>query len=181
MKNSTAQKLFLLGLAFGSPSAFADTDVNNVYVGAGYHLGTYDESGFPNMDLNAVKLEVGKYLTKNIALEGHLLFGAGSEKVDVLGTEVEVKLKNAISVFIKGDLPLSEAANVYGLLGVTKGKLEASVLGITASEDDSGLSYGIGAEIGFGKGLFVSGEYLFYLSESDYDYTGFNIGLSKKF
>ena len=151
------------------------------YIGAGYHIGTYDESGFPKANPDGIKLEVGKYIAENVAIEGHLLFGAGSDTVTFLGTDVELKLKNALSVFIKGDLPLSESANVYGLLGFTKGKLEASALGTTVSENDSGLSYGIGAEAGFGSNIYFSGEYIFYISESDYDYTGFNIGLHKKF
>lgn len=153
----------------------------NTYFGAGYHIGTYDESGFPKANPGGIKIEAGKYIAENVAIEGHLLFGAGSDTVTYLGVDVDVKLKNAISVFVKGDLPVSETANLYGLLGFTKGKLEASALGTTISEDDSGLSYGIGAEAGFGNDLYFSGEYVFYISESDYDYTGFNIGLHKRF
>jgi len=164
-------------IALGSISANAE----NAYVGLGYHLGTYDESGFPKLNPNAIKLEVGKYVAQNVAIEGHLLFGAGSDTITYLGVDVDLKLKNAISVFIKGDLPMSDTANLYGLLGFTKGKLEASVLGTTFSEDDSGLSYGFGAEVGLGNDLYMSGEYILYISESDYDYTGFNIGISKRF
>ena len=164
-------------ITLGSISANAD----NAYVGLGYHLGTYDESGFPEANPNGIKLEAGKYVAPNVAIEGHLLLGAGSDTVTYLGVDVDLKLKNAISVFIKGDLPISDTANLYGLLGFTKIKLEASALGTTFSDDDNGLSYGLGAELGIGNDLFMSGEYIFYISESDYDYTGFNIGISKRF
>ena len=154
---------------------------DNTYLGVGYHFGTYDESGFPEANLNGIKLEVGTYVAPNVAIEGHLLFGSGSDTVTYLGTDIDLKLKNAISVFVKGGLPLSEAANLYGLLGFTKGKLEASVLGTTFSEDDSGLSYGFGAEVAVGSNMYISGEYIMYISELDYDYTGFNIGISRRF
>ena len=156
-------------------------EIGDTYLGAGYHLGTYDEAGFPTLNPNGIKIKAGKYVADNVAIEGHLLFGAGSDTTTYLGVDVDLKLKQAISVFVKGDMPLSPTANFYGLLGFTKGKLEASALGTTFSEDDSGLSYGIGAEVMMGNDMYVSGEYVFYLSESDYDYTGFNIGISKKF
>lgn len=156
-------------------------EIGDTYLGAGYHLGTYDEAGFPTLNPNGIGIKVGKFVADNVAIEGQLAFGAGSDSTTYLGVDVDLKLKQAISVFVKGYMPLSSSANVYGLLGFTKGKLEASASGTTISADDSGLSYGIGAETKMGNDMYISGEYIFYISESDYDYTGFNIGISKKF
>ena len=156
-------------------------EIGGTYLGGGYHLGAYDEAGFPTLNPNGIKIKAGKFIADNVAIEGHLLFGAGSDSTTYLGIDVDLKLKQAISVFVKADMPISPTANFYGLLGFTKGKLEASALGTTFSDDDSGLSYGIGAETQLGNDMYISGEYIFYLSESDYDYTGFNIGISKKF
>jgi len=167
----------LLAIAGFSSTAAAE----NTYFGGNFHLGTYSESGFPDLDPTGVRVKAGKYFAENIAIEGSIILGMTSGDATVEGIGVELELKNALSVFVKGDLPLSDAANIYGLLGFTKGKLEASVLGQTNSEDDSGLSYGFGAETRFSENLYLFGEYVIYISESDYDYTGLNVGLHKKF
>ena len=170
---------------------FAEEGV--AYMGAGYHMGTYDESGFDEYNPTGLKLKAGKYIAENVAIEGHLIFGIGSDEKtynipgSIIGNpvELELEIKNAISVFVKGDMPLSNTANIYGLLGFTKAKAEVTATGpggsISGSDDDSGLSYGFGAEVGFGNNMYVSGEYVIYISESDYDYSGFNIGISKEF
>ncbi len=169
------QLLFISIVGISSMSVYAE----GMTLGMGYHLGTYDGGSGFKANPNAIKLEATKYLADNVAIEGHLLFGSGSDTIS--GTDADLKLKNAMSVFIKGDLPLSDSANLYGLLGFSQGKLEMSVPGGTMSDDDSGLSYGFGVEVAIANDLYISGEYILYISESDYDYTGFNIGLAKKF
>lgn len=173
------QSILLSVALLGSLSVSAE----DTYLGVGYHMGSYDETGVDTLNPNAIKFKVGKYVAKNVAIEGHLLFGAGSDSTVYSGVDVDLKLKNAISVFVKGDLPLSATANLYGLLGMTKGKLELALpaYNYTDSADDSGLSYGFGAEVAVGEDMYLSGEYIMYISESDYDYSGFNIGVSKKF
>jgi opacity protein-like surface antigen len=163
--------LFVFFLASGG--AFAGEEKQ--YVGFGYHLGSYDEDGFPGADLNGIKIKGGKYVSDNVAVEGHFLMGVGSDTV--IGVDIE--LDTAISIFLKGDLPLSDTARVYGLLGYTKGELTASVPGFSISEDDSGLSFGFGVDVNLAPDLLIGGEYISYIDESDYDYTGFNLTITK--
>lgn len=176
MKSITKTMLFSVALF-----TLSTANAENAYLGASYHLGTYDETDFPEANPNSIKIKAGNYIAENIAIEGHLLFGADSDTITYFGVDVEVELKNVLSVFAKGDIPVSESSNFYGLLGFSKGKLEASALGITVSEDDSGLSYGLGLETEFGDDMYFSGEYVLYISESEYDYGGFNFGFHKLF
>jgi opacity protein-like surface antigen len=174
--------VIITGILFSS-STMVFADDNSGYFGSGYHLGKYEESGVPDAEPSALKIEVGKYLTPNIAIEGQFLFGMGDDTVQIEGVDVDLELKNAISIFVKGDIDLGEKANLYGLIGFTKGKLEATIdeNNVSVSEDDSGLSYGFGIEGEVGSGISLSSEYIVYLSEDDYDYSGFNFGISKMF
>lgn len=162
-----------------STTSFAETGQS--YFGVGYHLGSYDETGFPKANLNGLKIKGGKYISDTVAVEGHYTLGMGSDTVTYLGVDVDIELKYAISAFLKADLPLSETAKIYGLLGFTKAELEASALGTTITEDDSGLSYGFGVDVNITEDILIGGEYIIYLDESNYDYTAFNIGITKLF
>lgn len=151
------------------------------YGGIGYHLGSYEEPGFPSASPTGLELKFGTYVSDRVAFEGRIVKGVGDDSIKVLGIDVNLEVDSAISLFLKGDLPLSPTANLYGLIGFTKGKITASVPGFAFSVDDSGLSYGVGAETELSNDVYVSGEYVFYLSEDTYDYSGFNLGLKKLF
>lgn len=153
------------------------------YFGGGYHIGKYDESGLSSASPTALKLEYGRYVTDSIAIEGHVAFGLGEDTISFQGFDIDIEMKQAISIFVKGDLNLSENVNLYGLVGLTKGKLKATIPAFNESftENDSGLSYGVGIESETASGLIFSAEYIMYLSEDDYDYSGFNLGIAKKF
>ncbi|WP_430460985.1 porin family protein [Thalassolituus sp. LLYu03] len=177
------KKLFIITGMMLSSTSMTFADENPGYIGLGYHMGKYEESGLSDAEPSALKIEVGKYLNSNVAIEGQFLFGLGDDTVDVDGLDVDLELKNAISIFVKGDIDLGEKANLYGLIGFTKGKLEATIdeYDVSVSEDDSGLSYGFGIEGEVADGVSLNGEYIIYLSEDDYDYSGFNFGISKRF
>ena len=153
------------------------------YFGVGYHIGQYEETGAPKANPSGIKLEFGKYLIDNVAIEGQFTLGAGEDTVEYLGVDVDIKVKSAISLFIKGDIDLGEKANLYGLIGFTKGEIEATIpeFNYSVSASDTGLSYGFGVEIFTSNDFSVSGEYISYLSESGYDYSGFNLGFAKSF
>ncbi len=172
--------LFLTAMLFSSVALAANGDS---YFGGGYHMGNYDESGLPTANPSALKIEYGQYINDSIAIEGHFVFGMAEDNISVDGLDVELEVKQAISIFIKGDVNLNKSTNFYGLLGFTKGKLEASIpdFNQSISEDDSGLSYGLGLEAETSTGIVFSGEYIMYLSEDEYDYSGFNFGIAKKF
>lgn len=178
MKNIVSPILVITSLAF-SGSALAEKGQS--YFGASYHIGTYDETGFPEANPTALTFKAGKYLEKNVAMEARLGLGLTDDTVTYLGTDIDLEVKNVLSFFVKGDLNLSESANIYGLFGFTKGKLEASTSFGLISEDDSGLSYGLGIEAKMSNDLYFSGEYILYISEDDYDYNGFNFGITKLF
>jgi len=169
--------LVVITALFGASAAMAAGPYTGLYAGVGYHMGSYDESGIPTLNPSGLKFEVGKYFMPNVAVEGQLLVGTGSD--NYFG--VDLKLKNILSIFVRGDLALSPTIRGYGLLGVSSGEFEASGFGLSASTTDSSLSYGIGAEFDLGNSFSITGEYVSYISASAYDYSGINVGVVKRF
>ena len=179
-----------LALILGSTSLhlFAG-DEGDTYFGGAYHMGKYKESGVAGVSPTGLKVFGGKYIADNVAIEGSFILGIGEDDAsgifEGLAYAYEVELANALSVFVKADAPLDlDAVNLYGKLGFTKAKIEFDVcfsdgfdiLCGSGSESDSGLSYGIGVAFNLNDEGSIVVEYISYLDESDYSYTGIDIG-----
>lgn len=184
----------LLGCILLSAKAYAAFPGQG-YFGAGFHFGNYDEAGYSSVNPGGASVKGGFYLTNFIALEGRYAFGTFSDKLTFYDPgygyyDVNIKLKNMASAFMRFDLPLSRTANLYGLLGFSHGEIEGSSPFQTESVTDNSYSYGFGGEFAVGNDLYFGGEYVMYLDESTSDYYGFysgyyysgvNIGVTKYF
>ncbi len=193
---SKMKNLLALSCALGlSSAAFAETGQG--YYGIGYHHGSYEEIGIPEFNPGAIAFRAGKYINKAVAFEARLALGITDDSstvtVDIpfYGTvqaDVDLELNTAISVFAKGDIAVSPFVNIYGLIGFTNGEIEVTVTDVnnpantaTISEDDSGMSYGVGIEGEVGRGTYLVAEYVMFLDEDAYEYSGFNFGITKRF
>jgi len=171
-------KTLLVVIAFAlfcvTPLHAQEKDSN--YWGAQYALVTYDESGFDEAEPTALVLRLGRFVTENISVEGRLGFGLQDDEIDVGPFDVEIEVDKLYGIYGLFHTSGSDDTNVYGVLGFTKGELEATALGVTFEGDDSGLSYGIGANY---RGFNI--EYMSYLDEDDYDVTAISLGYRRMF
>jgi outer membrane immunogenic protein len=151
-------------------------DKGTSYWGAQYALVTYDESGFDEVEPTALVLRLGRFVTENISIEGRLGFGLEDDEVDVGPFDVEVEVDNLYGIYGVFHTSGSDDTNVYGVLGFTKGELKATAFGATFEGDDSGLSYGIGANF---RGFNI--EYMSYLDEDEFDVTAISLGYRRMF
>ena len=126
-------------------------------------------------------IQAGYNFNKNIALEGRIGFGAGSDTIQ----GIDVKVDSYYSILFRGTLPVNDAFNVYALAGHTNGKLKASALGVSDTFSDSGFSYGIGAEARFAGHSAVSLEWGRMLTGqffgADYDADALSVGYRYRF
>jgi outer membrane immunogenic protein len=172
------KKSFILATILCSSASFA----GDFYMGGGIHRGMLDVDGLSSVTPMAIKLETGKYLSDHVALEGHLAFGVGKSSISYpYGGDIDFSVKNAVSIFLKGDLDINENANLYGLAGFTKGKFEMETVYYSETDSDSGFSYGVGVETKLENDFVISAEYVMYLKEDDYDYSGINLSFTKLF
>ncbi len=172
--------LTLTCLATFSTHAYAEQ--NQGYYGIGYHMGSYEENGVPEANPDAIAFRAGGYLNQVIALEARLALGITDDTVRTnTNNSVDVELDTALSVFIKADVPMTPFVNAYGLLGLTRGEIEVIAGSLTASESETGLSYGLGIEGEINRRTYLSVEYVLYLDEDAFEYTGINFGITTRF
>jgi hypothetical protein len=127
-------------------------------------------------DSVGLRLVAGMKLDEYLAVEFH---GATGGSDDIYGLDVE--LDYLVGGFLKGIVPLSDNARLFGLLGYSEVKLTASGFGLNESGRDDDVSFGAGAEVDVTDTLAISADVTRYLSQADYDLDAYSIGLRYRF
>jgi len=120
---------------------------------------------------------LGMSINKNFAIEARLGTGLSDDSI----SGVDIKVDNFAGIYAKGILPVSNAASVYGLLGYTQGKIKAEFAGQSASDSDSDVSYGIGAEFAVSGTTSVGVEWARFFKGDNYKVDGLSLAVSFKF
>lgn len=156
---------------------------NSTYGGIQYAMVTYDEDGFQDVEPSALVGRFGKFINDNVSIEGRFGFGLQDDTVTVFdpflgNVDIDFEVDNLIGVYavLHSSSQGANDVSFYGVLGYSQAELEGTAFGITVSEDDSGLSYGLGAQI---SGFNI--EYMNYISEDDYDATAISFGYVAEF
>ena len=147
-------------LALSAFPSFADTTDNGLYIGGG--IGAYtldiDDTDFDD-GATVAKIFAGYRLHRNLAVEVDYqkLFESDD---DLLGVNAEVEV-DAWTVALRPTLPLTDYIDLFAKVGYTWYDVEtkASLLGVSAFEDesDSDFSWGGGVDFNFGN-LSLRGE-----------------------
>ncbi len=180
MKKTITQAAAIIAMGLFATSANAGN--GDTYFGAGYHMGTVSFSG-TDYKPSGLTLKIGKYVADNVAIEGRFLASLSGDKQNFGSVDVETNVSGSFFV-VKGDMSLTNNANLYGVLGFGSHQVEQKLTGAlvgTGSESNSGAVYGVGVESLFGNDIGVYAEYMSYPNGSNYDNSGINIGLTKKF
>jgi hypothetical protein len=179
------KKLVVAACCVLSSIAYAERPVveHGLIAGASVQLGSYEEDDGDSISPIGGLLSLEKPLTDNFSLRVDYAFGLEGDTTEIGTTEVDVSLVGMFSGSAKVQTSDIAGFRLYGLLGVSKAEFRAEVIDSDAetTDGDTGLSYGLGVTAGIKPGLTVNGEFVSYLSEDDYSYSGFNFGLSKLF
>lgn len=149
------------GAAMFAAPAYADT-------------GWYGNLGYTHFDTSdftagALTGRVGHSFNENFALEGELNFGVVDDEVTVLGTKVDVGVDYAYGVFGVGKLPVAPGTDLFARVGYGSIEGEASVSGLTISDSEDGLAYGVGAQTMLTETVGVRGDYTRLDGDDDVD------------
>ncbi len=183
--------IFVVSVMISNAALAAQT---GTYGGLAYHTGKFSSPGEDDFSPPALSIKYGKYVHDNLALEGRLLIGILRWKISSIDpglglVEKEIAVTNGYSLLVRGNLPLNRDASLYALAGYGQLGLKDKITvgGTTTSHEnsESGLMYGLGAEATFGNsGYGIYAEFMSYPGGSGtakYDYTGVNLGITKKF
>ena len=147
------------------------------YMGVQYALGKYSKEGTSQKADPSVLLgRYGMNLHNNFSIEGRLGIGIAGDTLVFSGLEVDVEVDYMVGVYALGHMNIAKGSSVYGLVGFTQAELTASTFGVSATDDDSGVSFGVGANLGA-----FNIEYIQYLNESEYEFSALSFGFITHF
>lgn len=144
--------------------------------GAGYTFLDTDE-----VEFDALTLRAGYDVTEFFGVEGEALIGLGDESTTVLGTTVDAEFNYGLGLYAKGQYPLTEAFSVHGRVGYVWAEVEASAVGVSASDEEDGLGYGVGVEYAFNGLNAVRADYTRYDFEDDAEADGWSVSYVRRF
>lgn len=96
-------------------------------------------------------------------------YNSGSSDVEILGNTVDMDVTTK-AIYAAFRTP--GKGYFLAKIGIISEEVELSGAGVTVSEDDSGMSYGLGGGYNFGEKFALEAEYT--IIEEDIDYVGIN-------
>jgi outer membrane immunogenic protein len=111
-----------------------------------YGTAGYSQISTDDVDLGAITLRGGWNFNQYFGAEAEGSFGVVSDDFTVADTQVDIDLNHAIGAFATAGVPLAERGRVFARVGYANVDIEGSSGGVSVSEDDSDIAYGIGGE-----------------------------------
>ena len=177
MKQNTFLSLIVATSLYIFSSALIAGGKGQSYMGIQYALGNYSEEGISQeADPSVLIGRYGTYLLDNFAIEGRVGIGIANDTLVFSGLEVDVDVDYIVGVYALGHMNIAKGSSVYGLVGFTQAELTTSALGISNTNDDNGVSVGVGANLGA-----FNIEYIQYLNESEYEFSALSFGFITHF
>ena len=162
-----------------SSSMVLASDSGDMYTGLQYASGSYNEDGFDEVNPSMLVGKFGKYINDSFAMEGRLAFGVQDDSINYLGVDITLDIDSMIGVYGVGNMDLNDTSSVYGLVGFTRAEATVSADGFGSdSSSESGLSFGVGANVGLSDDLSLNVEYMQYLNKSDFDLSALSLGVT---
>lgn len=184
MKKSIVVASSFAVLMAGSCSVAAQEPFEGGYVGANYVFVNYEEEGFPEFDLGALVGKAGLKINPYLAAEVRLGTGVADDSISGGGATLDLDLDYLVGGYLVAGIPNETAVYPYGVVGVTKGELTATLSGNligSASESDSDISFGVGANFAVNEEILLNAEYMQYLDKDGVEISGVGLGITVLF
>ncbi len=138
-------------------------DNSAFYLGLGYgYFAEEIEIDAPKFDeiftLHTVMFQAGYQFNKYVAVEGRYWLGITDLESDNTGNETSGDY-SSWGIYVKPQYPVTEAFNIYALLGYASTELEPDSSAIDYFDTDS-FSWGLGAEYAFTENLSFFADYV---------------------
>ena len=126
---------------------------------------------------------VGYEVSENIAVEGIIGLGLGSDSIKVNGQSsgANLKINSMYGVYLTPKAKLADNLEGFVRAGYMHVKGTATDSGSSSTSSESGFSYGFGARYALDKNMSLNVDYMSYLNKTDIKATGFTVGIGYKF
>lgn len=146
------------------------------YYGLGVTQHSIDDSG-SDVEVMTFDGRLGTYFNENFS--GEVRLGFGIKDDSYLGADVE--MKNFYGAYLRAGIPVTDGFYPYAIAGYTKAKIEVSDLGFSASDSESDVSYGFGADFAVSDDVDITVEYMKYLDKDGAEIDGIGLGFKARF
>jgi hypothetical protein len=109
----------------------------------------YADTDLDNVNLGAIQGRLGARFGQYFGVEGEVSGGVKSDKVDVGGTDVKVKLDHQEAIYGVGFLSLSPNFDLLARVGYGHTQGSGSVSGVSATAKGDSWNYGVGGQYTF--------------------------------
>lgn len=126
---------------------------------------------------------VGYEVNPNFAIEGMVGFGVSDDTVTVSGFKVAGEVDHMIGLFVKPKVAVSPDLELFARAGFVRTKVTASLsgFGLSASDSQSDVSYGVGLAYSISKGTSLNLDYMSYYNKDGVKANGVTLGVGFKF
>ena len=132
--------------------------LNNFYLGFAYSFVNAERTALlDDHDFSALMLQMGYNINEYVAIEGRYWFGVD----DTMSNNLEQSI-DSWGIYVKPQYPVTEALNVYGLLGYASSEYIETFgsLNYTPDSDIDGFSWGLGTSFAFSKNISIFVDYV---------------------
>jgi opacity protein-like surface antigen len=140
------------------------------YVGLGYSYMNADVDGYGDITANSALLLAGYKYNQYLGLEARYTMNVDDPELDSSSPDLdglEGDDMTNIAIYLKGMYPVTEAIDVYALLGYGQVNFEAGEYGIDVSE--SGFQWGLGASYAVTEKIGVFADYTRLYDDEGFD------------
>lgn len=123
--------------AIAAPAA-AQT-IPNAYGSIGYSSVQGDDA-----DLGAVTARLGTRFNQYIGVEGEASLGVDDDSIAGVPNS-SVELEHDLAAYVTGTVPVAQNLELFGRVGYGTTKIKAEVGGVSASDSEESVNYGVGA------------------------------------
>lgn len=130
-------------------------------------------------DVDALQFRFGSWLNTAQTFGGEFraALGLGDDKIGTARVEID----RHYGAYLRGQFPDNMPIRPYGLVGLTRVETTVKVAGNSDSEDYSGLSLGLGAEMTVQQNLFVTLEFLRAVDSGGDEISNLSLGFGGRF
>jgi len=149
------------------PAVVSDT---GAYLGLAYSytttdINTIDSNTEVGMDFSSVMFQAGYKFNSYIAVEGRYWLGLSSDDYTFANTIYDDNDFDAWGIYVKPMYPVTDAFNVYGLLGYGSSTTSSSIAGNPFTAEATGFSWGLGAEYSINENVAVFVDYVAFAKD----------------
>lgn len=151
------------------------------YVGASMLFVDAGINDDPDASLMGIGGRLGSSFNENFSAEVRVAVGVGDDSVGEGWQKYDVELSSLIGGYLRASVPVGQNFHPYGVLGFTRSELKVSHPWLGKETDnDTDISYGIGADIDLDRNISLNIEYMNYYDGDDVEIAGFSIGIATK-